>query len=230
MNKIKFGIFGLGRGSGFYDGVSANNGEVVAVCDFDEKKLKKAKEEHPDVTTYTDFDEFINHEGLEAVFLCNYFHEHTPYAIKALEKNIHVLSECTSNISMGEGVQLVRAVEKSDAFYMIAENYPFMKFNQEMRKVYQSGVLGKALFCEGEYNHPIISQKEIAHYCPTSKHWRYHIPRIYYITHSLGPLMYITGAFPKRVTAMPVFGPQRGKWRWRPLLEITRQKCGCYLP
>mgnify|MGYP002516795913 CR=1 FL=1 len=154
-----------------------------------------------------DFDEFINHEGLEAVFLCNYFHEHTPYAIKALEKNIHVLSECTSNISMGEGVQLVRACEKSKAFYMIAENYPFMKFNQEMRKVYRSGVLGKALFCEGEYNHPIISQKEIAHYCPTSKHWRYHIPRIYYITHSLGPLMYITGAFPKRVTAMPVFGP-----------------------
>ena len=36
--KIKFGIFGLGRGSGFYDGVKANNGEVVAVCDFDEEK------------------------------------------------------------------------------------------------------------------------------------------------------------------------------------------------
>ncbi|MBR2876907.1 MAG: Gfo/Idh/MocA family oxidoreductase, partial [Clostridia bacterium] len=94
MEKIKFGIFGLGRGSGFYDGVAANNGEVVAVCDFDEEKLKKAREEHEGITTYTDFDEFINHEGLEAVFLCNYFHEHTPYPIKALEKNIHVLSEC----------------------------------------------------------------------------------------------------------------------------------------
>lgn len=207
MKKIKFGIFGLGRGSGFYDAVAANNGEVVAVCDFNEEKLKKAKEELSGVTTYTNFDEFINHEGLEAVFLCNYFHEHTPYAIKALEKDIHVLSECTSNISMGEGVALVRAAEKSKAFYMIAENYPFMKFNQEMRRVYRSGVLGKALFAEGEYNHPIFSQKEINIYCPNSKHWRYHIPRIYYITHSLGPLMYITGAFPKRVTAMPIFGP-----------------------
>ena len=161
MEKIKFGIFGLGRGSGFYDGVKANNGEVVAVCDFDEEKLKKAREDHEGIATYTDFDEFINHEGLEAVFLCNYFHEHTPYAIKALEKNIHVLSECTSNISMGEGVALVRAVEKSNAYYMIAENYPFMKFNQEMRKVYQSGVLGKALFAEGEYNHPILKQEDI---------------------------------------------------------------------
>ena len=52
---IKFGIFGLGRGSGFYDGVKANNGEVVAVCDFDEEKLKKAREEHEGITTYTDF-------------------------------------------------------------------------------------------------------------------------------------------------------------------------------
>lgn len=207
MKQIKFGIFGLGRGSSFYDSIIANNGDLVAVCDFDENKFASAKEKFSDVTTYTDFDEFINHEGLEAVFLCNYFHEHAEYAIKALEKNIHVLSECTSNISMGDGVALVRAAEKSDAYYMIAENYPFMKFNQEMRRVYRSGVLGKVLFAEGEYNHPILNQKDIKKYCPNSKHWRYHIPRIYYITHSLGPLMYITGAVPKRVTAMPIFAP-----------------------
>lgn len=207
MRQIKFGIFGLGRGSSFYDSIIANNGDLVAVCDFDENKFASAKEKFSDVTTYTDFDEFINHEGLEAVFLCNYFHEHAEYAIKALEKNIHVLSECTSNISMGDGVALVRAAEKSDAYYMIAENYPFMKFNQEMRRVYRSGVLGKVLFAEGEYNHPILNQKDIKKYCPNSKHWRYHIPRIYYITHSLGPLMYITGAVPKRVTAMPIFAP-----------------------
>ena len=108
---------------------------------------------------------------------------------------------------MGDGVALVRAAEKSNAYYMIAENYPFMKFNQEMRRVYRSGVLGKVLFAEGEYNHPILNQKDIKKYCPNSKHWRYHIPRIYYITHSLGPLMYITGAVPKRVTAMPIFAP-----------------------
>ena len=207
MKKIKFGIFGLGRGSSFYDSIIANNGDLVAVCDFDENKFASAKEKFSDVATYTDFDEFLNHEGLEAVFLCNYFHEHAEYAIKALEKNIHVLSECTSNISMGDGVALVRAAEKSDAYYMIAENYPFMKFNQEMRRVYRSGVLGKVLFAEGEYNHPILNQKDIKKYCPNSKHWRYHIPRIYYITHSLGPLMYITGAVPKRVTAMPIFAP-----------------------
>ncbi len=207
---IKFGVFGLGRGSSFFQSIKIHGGEIVAVCDKSEAKLQSTKEKLGEgVATYTDFDEFLAHDGLEAIFVCNYFHEHAPYAIKALEKNIHVLSECTSNGTMAEGVALVRAAEKSKAIYMIAENYPFMKFNQEMRRVYRAGSLGKALFCEGEYNHPFNPNdvKYMKQLCPYSKHWRYQLPRTYYITHSLAPLMYITGAIPTRVTAMPVLSP-----------------------
>ena len=86
---VKFGIFGLGRGGSFYNTVLLNNGEIVAVCDLNEKKLADAKKHlGENLATYTDFDEFINHEGLEAIFLCNYFHEHAEYAIKALKKII----------------------------------------------------------------------------------------------------------------------------------------------
>lgn len=210
MKKIKFGIFGLGRGSAFYNSIRVNDGEIVAICDMSEAKLAAAKEAiGTDVTAYTDFDEFLNHEGLEAVFLCNFFHEHAPYAIKALERNIHVLSECTSNGTMAEGVALVRAAEKSKAIYMLSENYPFMRFNQEMYRVYREGTLGRALFAEGEYNHPLDTAdvEHIKKYRPFPTHWRNYTPRTYYITHSLAPLMYITGATPVRVTAMPVFAP-----------------------
>ena len=34
---VKFGIFGLGRGSTFYNVILSNNGEIVAVCDRNEK-------------------------------------------------------------------------------------------------------------------------------------------------------------------------------------------------
>lgn len=208
MKKVKLGIFGLGRGGSFYDSIAANDGEVVAVCDRDEEKLQNAKELIPDVALYRDFDAFLEHD-MDAVFLANCFHEHAPFAIKCLEKGLHVLSECTSNGTMEEGVALVRAAEKSKAFYMLAENYPFMQFNQEMRRVYRSGNLGKALFCEGEYNHPIdmCDGKLMKDLRPYPMHWRNFLPRSYYITHSLAPLMYITGAFPKRVTAFPCFAP-----------------------
>lgn len=209
MKKIRFGIFGLGRGSTYFDNVTVNGGEVVAVCERDEKKLAEALEYLGDGTKgYKDFDEFINHD-MDAVFIANCFHEHTPFVIRALEKNLHVLCECTSNATMGEGVQLVRAARKSKGMYMLAENYPFMLFNQEMKRVYGGGTLGKVLFAEGEYNHPFNLDDEETHISirPYAKHWRNYLPRSYYITHSLAPLMYITGSVPKRVTAFPVYSP-----------------------
>ncbi|MBR4934226.1 MAG: Gfo/Idh/MocA family oxidoreductase [Clostridia bacterium] len=206
MEKIKFGVFGLGRGASFIGNMEKNGAELVAVCDKDEKLLNKFRERYPDAGAYDNFDDFICHEGLDAIVVANYFHEHAPFAIKALEKNIHVLSECTPAGTMGEAVALVRAAEKSDAIYMLAENYPYMKFNQEMRRVYQRGDLGKVLYAEGEYNHPIWGDW-VADLCPDSKHWRYHMPRVYYITHALAPLCYITGAMPKRVSAFPVSYP-----------------------
>ncbi len=210
MKTVKLGVFGLGRGSHFYNNIIQNGGEVVAVCDRNPDRLEEAKKIlGDDLATYTDFDSFLNHEGLEAVFLCNFFHEHAPFAIKALERNIHVLSECTSNGTMAEGVELVRAAEKSKAFYMLSENYPFMKFNREMRRVFQGGTLGKLLFAEGEYNHPgdPDDHQTIRELRPYPNHWRNHLPGTYYVTHSLAPLMYITGATPVRVSAMAMHVP-----------------------
>ena len=123
MRKIKLGIFGLSRGTESLEVIQYCGADIVAICDKREEALKKTSEALKNTPTcYTDFDKFIEHEGLEAVLLANYFHEHAPYAIRCLEKGIHVLSECASNGTMAEGVALVRAAEKSNAIYMLAEN------------------------------------------------------------------------------------------------------------
>ncbi len=208
MEKIKIGIFGLRRGSSFFDEIKINGGEIVAVCEKDEQQTACVSEHIKGAAVYSDFDEFIKHP-MDAVLLCNFFHEHADAAIKALEKNIHVLSECTSNSTMAEGVRLCEAAEKSNAVYMLAENYPFMLFNREMKKVYEGGTLGKVLYAEGEYNHPMdwYDTPAVISIRPYEKHWRNFLPRSYYITHSLAPIMAATGAFPRRVTATPVYSP-----------------------
>ena len=157
-------------------------------------------------TCYDNFDDFIEHD-MDAVVLANYFHEHAPFAIKCLERGIHVFSECTAGGTLAECVELVRAAEKSDAVYMLAENYPFMIFNQELRRLCDGGSLGKILYAEGEYNHPTdpVDTSFYKDYIYSVDHWRNFLPRSYYVTHSLAPLMYATGASPKRVTAMATF-------------------------
>lgn len=208
MDKIKIGIFGLRRGSSFFEEIKANGGEIVAVCEKDEEHTKTVLNELEGAKVYTCFDEFINHP-MDAVLLSNFFPEHAEYAIKCLEKNIHVLSECISNATMAEGVRLTEAAEKSSAIYMLAENYPYMSFNREMKRVYKNGTLGKIMYAEGEYNHPMdwYDTKAVLSIRPYEKHWRNFLPRSYYITHSLAPIMAATGVFPKRVTAMPVLRP-----------------------
>jgi len=210
--ELRVGIFGLGRGGAFVGNSQNCGGKIVAFCEKKEKERFGLKEIYgEDCGVYTEFEDFINHPGLDVVFIANFFNEHAKCAIKALEKGINVISECLSNTTMAEGVALVRAQQKSKAIYQLLENYPYSKTHQEIARVYRNGSLGKALFCEGEYNHPIIidgKPNDTNYLRPTKEHWRNRLPRTYYITHSIGPLMYVTGAVPKRVTAMPVYFPQ----------------------
>ena len=203
MDKIRIGIFGLARGENFIENLQLNGGEIVAVCEQREKKIEECKDQIETAVVYNNFDEFIEHP-MDAVVLANYFAEHTPYAIRCLEKGIHVLCECTSNGTMAQGVALVRAAEKSNAIYMLAENYPFMIFNKEMKRICDGGTLGRILYAEGEYNHPFdMYDGEMAvALAPHENHWRNYLPRAYYVTHSLAPIMYATGSVPVRVTAM----------------------------
>jgi len=210
--ELRVGIFGLGRGGAFVGNSMNCGGKIVAFCEKREKELFGLKEMYgEDTGVYTNFEDFINHPNMDVVFIANFFNEHAACAIAALERGINVISECLSNVTMAEGVALVRAQQKSTALYQMLENYPYSKSNQELARVYKGGTLGKALYCEGEYNHPIICNgkpAETNYIRPYHEHWRNHLPRTYYITHSLGPLMYVTGAMPKRVTAMPVYFPQ----------------------
>lgn len=211
MKKLKIGIFGAGRGMDMAANFKLLNCDLVALCDSRTDMLERFADQLCEGgKTYEHFDEFIEHE-MDAIVLANNFHEHTPYAIRCLEKGIHVFSECISNGTMAEGVALIRAAKKSNAIYMLAENYPQMMFNREITRVCRGGTLGKILYAEGEYNHP--NARDDAWFLKTyryhTQHWRSYLPVTYYITHSLGPIMHATGAKPKRVTAFAIFAPCR---------------------
>ena len=209
MKRIRVGIFGGGRGVDLARYMLLCDVEIVALCENHKARREEAlKKLDKSVVAYENFDDFINHP-MDAVVVTNNFHEHAPYVIKCFEKNLHVFSECLSNGTMGEGVELVRAFEKSKSIYMLGENYPHMLFNREMKRVKDSGNLGKILYAEGEYNHPSSAwdTQFIKRYNFYPKHWRSYLPRTYYVTHSLGPIMHITGANPKKVTAFAMYHP-----------------------
>jgi predicted dehydrogenase len=100
-------------------------------------------------------------------------------------------------------VALCRAVEESGCIYMLAENYPYTAFSQEMRRVYGTGEIGEVTYAEGEYNHP-MAPDDVLRISPGTGHWRNWLPSTYYCTHALAPLVYITDTMPLRVNALSI--------------------------
>jgi len=138
---IRVGVFGLSRGMSFARAAGSAGMELVAVCDKRVQTLS-GKLEDLEVVTYSDYEDFLSHD-MDAVILANYFHEHAPFAIKALQAGKHVMSETAACKTPAEGVALARAVEKSGKTYMLAENFPFFVYNQEMRRLYHRGEIGE---------------------------------------------------------------------------------------
>lgn len=207
--KIRIGVFGYYRGQAYASQVPVCGAELVAVCDKSEERLKKAKESGfftENAGYYTDFDEFIKHD-MDAVIIANYWHEHAEYAIKAMQAGKDVLSETTPASTLAAAVKLIRTVEKTGRKYMLAENYPYMVENVNMRRIYQGGTLGRVLYAEGEYVHP--GQHAMGNYpiSPSRYHWRKWLPATSYITHALAPLLYITGEKPVKVNAKAIYAP-----------------------
>ena len=199
--KIKFGVLGAGRGQSMMEYCSnCDNAELVAVCDCYEPLLKEAEEKYGNGKTkfFSDFDEFLK-EDMDCVVLANFANEHQPYAIKCLKAGKNVLSELLPVQTMAQAVELVETIEETGKIYAYVENCCFMPAPKKMKELYLEGMLGSFEYGEGEYMHncedgwDILTRAE-----PT--HWRNTMSAFYYCTHSLGPLIHITGLRPVSVT------------------------------
>jgi len=200
---VRVGVFGVGRGQSFAQQAAAMAGvELVALCDMREGALRDFAGQFSGVTTYTDYDRFLEHD-MDAVVLANYATEHAPAAIKAMRAGKHVQSENIAVKTMGEAVELVRTVEATGLIYMYGENYCYSNTSQEMRRLYKAGELGEFRYGEGEYVHPVSPDTKIW-LSPTWDHWRNWLPATYYCTHAMSPIMYATRTRPVKVNGFEV--------------------------
>lgn len=211
---FKIGIMGVDRGryAIMCEEFLSDQMEVTAVCETNGELLAFLREKGiltEKIKVYGDFDEFIR-SGIDAVLLCNCFHEHAEYAIRAMEVGVAVLSETTAAPSLGECVKLVEAAEKTGAKYMLGANCLYFRVIQAMKQRMDEKKFGAPVFIDCEYVHQIEKggTKDIAGTFGepdvNNLHWRRTLPRCYYNMHDFGPMMYAINAFPKRVMGKAV--------------------------
>ncbi len=200
--KIKIGVFGAFRGMTMIDVLRRHpDAELVAICDKYPALLDQCRklldQNGVKAALYPDFESFFHHD-MDAVVLANYANEHAPYAIRLLDSGRHVCSEVMPVETLSQAVQLVEAVERAGRVYAYAENYCYFSATQEMKRRYRAGDIGEFTHGEGEYVHDCDAiWGDITYGEPD--HWRNRLYSCYYCTHSLGPIVTVTGTRPVRV-------------------------------
>ena len=210
MKKVRIGVLGGYRGTSMINYCKrADNAEVVAICDKLPEVLEAQRKnaEGLNITFYDNFEDFILHD-MDAVVLANYANEHAPFAIKALKRGLHVFSEVLPCQNMKEAVELIETVEETGKVYAYGENYCYMPAPYEMKKLYRQGKIGEFEYGECEYIH---NCEPIWHSITYGErdHWRNNMYSTFYCTHSLGPIIHMTGLRPVSVTGFESLKTER---------------------
>ncbi|KAI0860833.1 hypothetical protein F4860DRAFT_477865 [Xylaria cubensis] len=114
QRKLKIACAGLGRMGARHALNFANRtprADLVAAFTPDPKEKAWAAMALPDTTIYTDYDEMLNHPGLEAVVIATVTTVHAEQAIKAIQADKHVLCEKPLSTSVDISQSVVDAAQ-----------------------------------------------------------------------------------------------------------------------
>ena len=202
---VKLGVVGLKRGAavaGFL--IGDDNVVIRAVADVNPETLQKCKEDYEkrgvkDFLCFNCIEDLLKSD-LDAVYIATDKPLHTQHTIMALEAGKHVISEIPA-IETVEEAKILRDAVKAhpELKYMTAENCFYWAFIEAWKKMREDGKFGDILYAESEYLHATYPDK-IKPY--TDNHWRGSELAITYLTHNLGPLLYIMDDYCVSVSCM----------------------------
>ena len=119
---LRVGIAGVHRGQAFLEALRwSEHTELVAICDTSPAVLEERGPAFGEAARFTEYEQMLDH-GLDLVIISSPAHVHAPQATAALDRGMHVFSEVPAATSLAQCADLMRAVRRASAKYMMAEN------------------------------------------------------------------------------------------------------------
>jgi len=199
---LKVGIAGFGTYFGsmwaiVFDACSRT--EVSAVCDLRVAQAQAIADRlgHGEVLGH--YNDLLASD-VDAIGVFTPGPLHCEHVVAALEAGKHVLSAVPTAWSLDECQQLIDAVERTGKKYMLAETPTFDPYVAVLRDRVASGEMGEVFLVESgmfqDLSGPLIGTDYFSQAATpdglnvTAGHsWRYGIPPLYYIEHSIGPVL-----------------------------------------
>lgn len=132
---------------------SSNNGRLYAISSRSEEKLEEFKGKHNPVKTYQSYDELLDDEDIDAVYIPLPNGLHCPWVIKAANKKKHILCEKPLGVSAEEEMKMKEACEENGVLLMEAFAYRHSPLTQKVKSLIEEGVIGKLKFIEAHFSY-----------------------------------------------------------------------------
>lgn len=151
MEELRFGVIGWG----YWGPKIARNLDAIAhgaltmVADMDEYRLASLKISQPWIKTTTSAEEVFRSE-VDGVVIATPVRTHYRLAKEALLSGKHVLVEKPLTANIAEAEELVALAQEQGRILMVGHTFEYNPAVNELRKLVQSGELGKIYCIEAE--------------------------------------------------------------------------------
>lgn len=117
--------------------------KLVAICDNDGPKAGALAQRLGVPDIFTDIDELLDSDELDAVIIATPNHLHEPHVLRALKAKVHVLCERPLSLTTGGVNRILGAAEMADRKVVVGNNHRFRSDVQQLRRFLEGGELGR---------------------------------------------------------------------------------------
>ena len=149
MDKVRFGIIGLGNQGGYYalqlfDAGKIENGVMTAGCDINPAKIEHIKKNtnNRKVQYFNDYKEMLNSGICDAVIVATPHYLHPEISIDALEKGLHVICEKPAGVYTKQVKEMNAVASRSDKLFTMMYNQRTNPLYIKMHDLVHSGEIG----------------------------------------------------------------------------------------
>ena len=127
---------------------SSTDWELVAICDLDADRAAAVSERVGHVPVYTNLDELLERDDLDAVAVATPAHAHRPVVLAALRAGKHVVVEKPLADSSDYGREMIEEAASRGLVLMADHTYCYTPAVLKIRELVADGHLGDILFID----------------------------------------------------------------------------------
>jgi predicted dehydrogenase len=158
MEKIRYGIIGLGRrGFALVDAaLKTGEIEIVAAATENPWSAEKLRDLTAQVKIVNNYSQLLNFSNVDAVVIATPNFTHKDIVLAAISTGKHILCEKPAGVTEEEIIQIQEALKGKNLIFQVGTELRYSPMGQKLKEIVSAGAIGplRMLWCR-EYRPPL---------------------------------------------------------------------------